>query len=103
MCPVSCERVVFPSGCVESGCDRLYTYERFGRTVMGCLEKVFRVEIDVEGFGALQRTRAGFGGLRVWREPLARCRCGVEPTFDHRPHAECANPGFLHSAPVVKI
>jgi hypothetical protein len=100
---VRCERVVYPSGCLESGCPRLYTYERDGRRVMGCLEKVFRVEIDVEGFRALQRTRAGFGALRVWREPLEPCRCAIERTFDHRPHGECVNPGFLGSAPVTRV
>lgn len=103
MCPVTCERVVYPSGCVESRCERLYTYDRGNATVMGCLEKVFRVEIDVEGFRALQRTRAGFGALRVWREPLGICRCAVERTFAHRPHGECVNPGFLESAPTSRV
>ncbi|HWH14568.1 MAG TPA: hypothetical protein VNT51_07465 [Miltoncostaeaceae bacterium] len=100
MCPVSCDRVVYPSGCVEAGCTRLYTYDTDdGRRVMGCMEKVYRVEIDVEAFQALQRTRAGFGALRVWREPLAVCRCAVEPTFVHRPHGACVNPAFRESAP----
>ena len=99
MCPVSCDRVVYPSGCVESGCNRLYVYDAHGRRVMGCMEKVFRAEIDLEAFRAMQRTRAGFGALRVWREPLAVCRCAVEPTFQHRPHGECLNPAFRRSAP----
>lgn len=100
MCPVSCDRVVYPSGCLESGCTRLYVYDRDdGARVMGCLEKVFRVEIDVAAFQAMQRTRAGFGALRVWRRPLEICRCAVEPTFLHRPHGECVNRDFRESAP----
>ncbi len=100
-CPVRCERVVYPSGCIQSGCPRLYSYVRDGREVMGCLDRVFWAEIDVERFRALQRTRAGFGGLRVWREPSAICRCAIERTFDHRPHGPCVNPDFLGAAPIA--
>jgi hypothetical protein len=100
-CAVRCERVVYPSGCQESGCPRLYTYERDGRQVMGCLDKVFWAEIDLERFRALQRTRAGFGGLRVWREPTPMCHCAIEQPFAHRPHDPCVNPGFLNGAPAV--
>jgi hypothetical protein len=66
---------------------------------MGCLDKVFWAEIDVERFDALQRTRQGFGGLRVWTTPGAQCQCAIEQPFAHRPHGPCVNPGFLHSAP----
>ena len=99
LCPVACERLVYPSGCLESGCSRLYSYERGGRRLMGCLEGVFSVEIDVEAFRVMQRTRAGFGALRVRREPLPICQCAIERTFEHRPHGECVNPGFRTAAP----
>lgn len=88
---------------MESRCERLYIHQREGTTLMGCLEQVFRVEIDVDGFRALQRTRAGFGALRVWREPLGMCRCAVEPTFEHRPHGTCVNPDFRESAPTSRV
>lgn len=96
-CPVSCERVVQPAGCVESRCSRLYSYEREGRTWMGCLEGIYQVEIDLDGFLRLQRTAAGFGGLRASREPLEICRSAVERTFEHRGAAPCVNPDFLLS------
>lgn len=96
-CPVTCERVVQPAGCVESGCARLYSYEREGRTWMGCLEGVFGVEIDLDGFRRLQRTAAGFGGLRAAREPLGICHSRVERTFEHRGAEPCVNPDFLLS------
>lgn len=99
LCPVACDRLVYPSGCLESACSRLYTYEFDGRPVMGCLEGVFGVEIDVEAFRTMQRTRAGFGALRVRGEPLPQCHCVIDQTFPHRPHGACGNPGFRHSAP----
>ena len=94
-CPVSCERTVRPAGCLEAGCTRLYSYERDGRTWMGCMEGVYRVEIDLEGLRRLQRTAAGFGSLRASREPLAICSSAVERTFEHRSQAACVNPDFL--------
>lgn len=102
-CPVRCTRVVYVSGCVASQCPKLYAYERFGRRVMGCIDRVFRVEVDVEAFTELQRTRAGFGGLRVWREPNAYCQCAVEPAFEHRHPGACVNPGFRESAPLSTV
>lgn len=97
MCPVSCERVVQPAGCIEAACPRLYSHQREGRTWIGCAEGVYDVEIDLDGLRRLQRTRAGFGALRAAREPLPICRTVVERTFAHRPSAGCVNPDFLLS------
>lgn len=97
-CPVSCERVVYPAGCLESGCSRLYLYEEQGRTWFGCVEGVFGAEVDLARFRALQATRTGFGALRAMREPLPVCRAGVERTFEHRADGPCVNPDFLLSA-----
>lgn len=97
-CPVSCERVVEPAGCIEAGCPRLYSYEREGGTWIGCLEGVYEVEIELEGLRRLQRTAAGFGGLRASREPLPICRSQIERTFEHRVVASCINPDFLLSS-----
>ena len=96
-CPVSCERVVEPAGCMEADCPRLYSYEREGQTWIGCLEGVYEVEIELERFRTLQRTAAGFGGLRASKEPLPICRSQVERTFEHRVVASCVNPDFLLS------
>ena len=99
LCPVYCEKIVYPAGCVESGCPRLYAYEEAGRTYIGCLEKVYPVDIDLELFQRLQRAKGGFGGLRASREPLPICRTEVERTFEHRAEGACVNPDFLLSAP----
>jgi hypothetical protein len=87
LCPVSCERVVEPAGCLESGCHRLYSHVRDGRTWVGCAEGVYDVEVDLDG---LRRLRAA-------RRPLPICRAGVERTFAHRGAPACVNPGFLLS------
>ena len=66
-CCAFCDRLVHPSGCIESGCPYLYLYddEETGRRFMGCMNKVFRVEIDVEVFEEAERTRHGFGGVKM--------------------------------------
>jgi len=97
LCPVSCERVVEPAGCIEAGCARLYSHVRDGRTWVGCTEGVYDVEIDLDGLIRLQRTAAGFGALRTAREPLPICRSQVERTFAHRGRPHCVNPDFLLS------
>lgn len=96
-CPVSCERTVHPAGCLETQCPRLYSYERDGRTWIGCMEGVYRVEIDLERLRRMERTAVGFGALRASREPLPICSSSVERTFEHRCASACVNPDFLLS------
>lgn len=95
---MSCDRLVLPAGCVEAECTRLYAYEEAGRTYVGCLEKVFAVEVDLAMLEAAERDR-GYGGVRLAREPLPVCRCAVDATFAHRADGPCHEPGFRLSAP----
>lgn len=95
MCRVTCDRVVYPSGCVDSGCAQLYAAARHGRAVMGCRKGVFRAEIDIERFELAQRSRFGFGALRAERHPLEVCRTSVEEAFPHQVDEGCRNPEFL--------
>ena len=46
-CEVHCEKVVHPGACLRMECPFVYSYEAWGRTYMGCLQKVFDVEIDL--------------------------------------------------------
>ena len=97
-CCAFCDRLLLPSGCVESSCPYLYSYddERSGRRFMGCLQKVFKTEIDVEVFEQAERTRHGFGGVRIVRAPLARCRSTVERAYHGQGEPfDCVNPGFF--------
>ena len=87
-----------PSGCLASNCPYLYLYddEHTGRRFMGCLHKVFRGEIDIEIFRQAERTRHGFGGVKMSGLPLPQCRTTVERAYDGRGEPfDCVNPGFF--------
>ncbi|MBA2764873.1 MAG: hypothetical protein H0U42_09375 [Thermoleophilaceae bacterium] len=99
-CCSFCDRLVHPSGCLESGCEYLYLYddEQSGRRFMGCMNKVFSVEIDLELFHAAQQTRVGFGGVRMTGKPLERCRSSVERAYlGNGSPFDCVNPTFFDS------
>ena len=103
-CCSFCDRVVHPAGCIASGCQYLYLYddEDSGRRFMGCMNKVFRGEIDVELFEQAERTRHGFGGVKMSGLPLPQCRASVERAYDGYSEAfDCVNPGFFRK-PVVE-
>ncbi len=92
--------MVLPAGCVKSGCRFLYVYddEKSGRRYMGCLQKVFRVEIDLEFFEEAERTRHGFGGVKMTGTPLPQCRSAVDRAYHGEGEAfECVNPRFFDS------
>jgi hypothetical protein len=97
-CCAFCDRVVHPSGCLASNCPYLYLYddETSGRRFMGCMHKVFRGEIDVEIFRQAERTRHGFGGVKMTGLPLPQCATTVERAYDgHGEPFDCVNPGFF--------
>jgi len=90
--------VVHPAGCLASGCRFLYLYddEETGARFMGCLNKVFRVEIDMAVFREAERTRHGFGGVKMTGTPLSQCKTSVERAYDGYGEAfTCVNPGFF--------
>ena len=60
-CGVHCDKVVHPGACLERSCPFVYSYEEFGHTYMGCLMKVFDVEIDIDLLRAAEKRSAGFG------------------------------------------
>jgi hypothetical protein len=79
-CSTYCDRVIAPANCVAAGCSFLYSYDDplSGRRFMGCVQKVFATEIDVAMFEAAERSRGGFGTVKLAREPLRRCGFSVE-------------------------
>ncbi len=82
---------------MAAGCRYLYFYddEDTGSRFMGCLNKVFDAEIDVEVFGEAERTRHGFGGVKMQGAPLPQCRTTVERAYDgNGPAFDCVNPRF---------
>ena len=96
-CSTFCDRVIKPSSCVAAECPALYQYDDplTGRRYMGCLHKVFATEIDVELFAEAERTRAGFGVVKLAGQPRERCHFQIEQAFAERD--ECVNRRFFDS------
>ena len=92
-CGVHCDKVVYPGACLARACPFVYSYEAWGHTYVGCMQKVFAVEIDLDMLRAAERRSAGFGAIRAMRQPLPMCRAEVEQTYESRCDA-CVNPEF---------
>lgn len=93
-CGVHCDKVVYPAACVERGCSFLYSYEEFGHTYVGCMQKVFEVEIDFDLLRAAETT-GEFGAVKAMHRPLPICRVEVESCYESRSDdAGCLNPEF---------
>jgi hypothetical protein len=92
---VHCEKVVYPAACLERSCPFVYAYEEHGHTFMGCLQKVFTAEIELDMLRAAERRREGFGPVRALRGPLPMCSAAVQETFAQREsELGCVNPEF---------
>jgi hypothetical protein len=94
-CDVHCDKVVYPAACLERSCPFLYAFDEFGHTYVGCMQKVYKVEIDLHLLRAAGRRRAGFGAMKAAREPLPMCKVEVERCYEHRAgELGCVNPEF---------
>jgi hypothetical protein len=95
-CEVHCDKVVYPGACVERACTFLYSYAAFGHTYMGCMHRVFDVEIDLDLVRAAERRRDGFGAVVARRSPLPICHAEVEACYEQRAdEVGCRNPEFF--------
>ena len=97
-CSTYCDRVIRPSTCVAAGCPSLYQFddELTGRRYMGCLHKVFATEIDVAMFEEAERTRTGFGAVKLAGNPMRHCEFQIEQAFDwHGENDTCVNRRFF--------
>lgn len=95
-CEVHCDKVVYPAACISRSCPFVYAYEEFGHTYLGCMQKVFDCEIDLDLLRAAQRRRAGFGAVRATRRPLPMCHAEVSSCYEGRQNAlGCVNPEFF--------
>jgi hypothetical protein len=93
-CEVHCDKVVYPGACLARACPFLYSYAEFGHTYVGCMQKVFDVEIDVDLLRAAERG-SGFGAVRATRSPLPMCHVEVEACYESRTdELGCLNPEF---------
>ena len=97
-CDVHCDKVVYPAACVARACPFLYAYSEFGHTYIGCMQKVYSVEIDLDLLAAAER-QGGFGAVRAVARPLPMCHVAVESTYESRTgELGCVNPEF-HELP----
>jgi hypothetical protein len=96
-CEVHCDKVVHPGACLSRGCPFVYSYEAWGHTYVGCMQKVYEVEIDLDMLRAAEAHQPGFGAIRAMRRPLPMCRAEVESTYAGRGDGElgCVNPEFF--------
>ena len=97
-CATFCDRVIAPARCVADSCPNLYSYDDplSGRRYMGCLHKVFATEIDVALFEEAERTRTGYGAVKLAGAPLRRCAFQVEQAFDWKAlNDTCVNRRFF--------
>lgn len=96
-CGVICERVVFPVRCLRSACRYVYAFEDWGVTFFGCLQKVFRAELDTAPFESSPR-RDVYGALKVVRPPLAECSVHIAEAYGFRYSWQgCRRPLFRQS------
>ena len=90
-CEVHCNRVVSAEAMPEGASSSTPT--RRGHTYMGCVQKVFEVEIDVDLLGELEGRRGGFGAVKARRTPLPICRSEISACYEHRTdELGCRNP-----------
>src|SRR5205823_13272011 len=73
-CDVHCDKVVYPGACLARSCLFVYAYEEHGHTYMGCMQKIFWAEIDLEMLCAAEGRRDGFGAIKAIRRPLPMCK-----------------------------
>ena len=93
-CEVHCDKVVYPAACVDRSCPFLYAYEDHGHTYVGCMQKVYGVEIDLDLMQQAE-SRHGFGAVKALRRPLPMCHVEVEPCYSNRTgDLGCVNPEF---------
>ena len=96
-CRTFCDKLIEPRGCLEMGCPYLYSYEDelSGNRYLGCLQKVFGCEIEVDTFEVAEHS-GGYGGIKMTGAPLPHCQFTVEPAYEgDGPAYECVNRRFF--------
>ena len=105
-CEVHCDKVVYPAACLDRSCPFVYAYVDHGHTYIGCMQKVYAVEIDLDLLSAAER-RGEFGAVKALRKPLPMCKSEVESCYDSRGgELGCVNPEFFElpaASPTFKV
>ena len=94
-CGVHCDKVVYPAACLARSCPFVYAYQELGHTYIGCMQKVYDVEIDVDALREAQARKGGFGAVKTVRQPLPMCKAEVASCYENRADKlGCVNPEF---------
>src|SRR5438046_1719702 len=80
-CDVHCDKVVYPGACLSRSCPFVYSYEAWGHTYVGCMQKIYDVEIDLDMLRAACRGRSRRRRSSACRE---RAPC-INPEFGELP------------------
>ena len=95
-CEIHCDKVVYPAACIEQGCPFAYAHNEGGRTYVGCMQKVYDVEIDLHVLLDAQRRKGGFGAVKTARRPLPMCKAEITSCYENRAdELGCVNPEFF--------
>ena len=95
-CDVHCEKVVYPGACLRMACPFVYAYEAWGHTYVGCMQKIYDVEIDLDLLRAAEVRSEGFGAVVARRAPLPMCHSEVASCYEQRgDEVGCRNPEFF--------
>jgi hypothetical protein len=74
----------------------MYAFLERGRTFIGCMQKVFEVEIDLELLQEAEGRRGGFGPVKTSRRPLPMCDVEVSSCYESKgDELGCVNPEFF--------
>jgi hypothetical protein len=94
-CGVHCDKVVYPAACLARSCPFVYAYQDLGHTYIGCMQKVYDVEIDLDALQEAQARKGGFGAVKTVRQPLPMCKAEVASCYENRADKlGCVNPEF---------
>jgi hypothetical protein len=94
-CGVHCDKVVYPAACLARSCPFVYAYQELGHTYIGCMQKVYDVEIDLDALQEAQARKGGFGAVKTVRQPLPMCKAEVASCYENRADKlGCVNPEF---------
>jgi hypothetical protein len=103
-CRTFCDKLIEPRGCLELRCKFLYSYHDplSGSRFMGCMNKVFAAEIDIDLFEDAELS-GGYGGIKLTGTPMPQCQFRVEPSYEGAgPAYSCVNPKFFDCADDIR-
>jgi hypothetical protein len=65
------------------------------RTYIGCMQKIYDVEIDLMTLTEAQGRKGGFGAVKARRQPLPMCHSEIARCYENREdELGCVNPEF---------